>query len=287
MDHALSVIKSDRSRGALALALDSLDYLAEADSIEQIARRVEALALARKIFAPIGNLAREFQTRAIATKNFDRATAKGLADQIRSEIENRAAVRLKSFRARFDSIERLITLSRSSTIEPVLIEMKDRLKELIIAESRPLSEGLMLARALKENGARPKVILDSALGRYFDESTLLLLGADAIGADGSIVNKIGSYPAALCAHDKKGMTIVLADRLKLSESAPFDQGALDSERIELQEWRRHRLDDRADIFESVPSRLISSFLLEDEFIAPEKIGELFPSNGKDDGSQPD
>ncbi len=75
---------------------------------------------------------------------------------------------------------------------------------VFVMESRPLFEGRQTARSLKRMGHRPTLIADASVGCFIEEIDSAFVGADAILADGTLVNKIGSYPlATLCAAGKK------------------------------------------------------------------------------------
>ncbi|MCL4509456.1 MAG: hypothetical protein M1470_00045 [Bacteroidetes bacterium] len=78
-----------------------------------------------------------------------------------------------------------------------------------VMESRPLFEGRQTARALKKMGHRPILVSDAAIGFFINEIDSAFVGADAILADGTLVNKIGSYAlAAACAIAKKNFYAV-------------------------------------------------------------------------------
>ncbi len=92
----------------------------------------------------------------------------------------------------------VITLSYSSTVEQ-LIRAVGRRIQIIVAESRPGSEGAVLAERLRSTGYDVRLVPDMALGLYLVEGAIVLFGADAVGRDGCVVNKVGSRLLALAA----------------------------------------------------------------------------------------
>ncbi|MFI2783236.1 S-methyl-5-thioribose-1-phosphate isomerase [Streptomyces sp. ALB3] len=76
------------------------------------------------------------------------------------------------------------------------------LRQLWVDETRPLLQGARLtAYEAGRNGMPYSVLTDSAAGSLFaaGEVDAVLIGADRIAADGSVANKVGSYPLAVLA----------------------------------------------------------------------------------------
>ncbi|WP_077800585.1 S-methyl-5-thioribose-1-phosphate isomerase [Streptomyces sp. JHA26] len=77
-----------------------------------------------------------------------------------------------------------------------------RLRRLWVDETRPLLQGARLtAYEAARNGIPYTLLTDSAAGSLFaaGEVDAVLIGADRIAADGSVANKVGSYPLAVLA----------------------------------------------------------------------------------------
>ncbi|WP_406494650.1 S-methyl-5-thioribose-1-phosphate isomerase [Streptomyces sp. NBC_00846] len=77
-----------------------------------------------------------------------------------------------------------------------------RLRRLWVDETRPLLQGARLtAYEAARNGMPYTLLTDSAAGSLFaaGEVDAVLVGADRIAADGSVANKVGSYPLAVLA----------------------------------------------------------------------------------------
>ncbi|MFF2331118.1 MULTISPECIES: S-methyl-5-thioribose-1-phosphate isomerase [unclassified Streptomyces] len=77
-----------------------------------------------------------------------------------------------------------------------------RLRRLWVDETRPLLQGARLtAYEAARNGMPYSLLTDNAAGSLFaaGEVDAVLIGADRIAADGSVANKVGSYPLAVLA----------------------------------------------------------------------------------------
>lgn len=70
----------------------------------------------------------------------------------------------------------------------------------MVSESRPLNEGVILARQLAEWHIL-SVAYRCPAGPVAAQADLALLGADSLLPDGSLINKAGSYLLALAVHD--------------------------------------------------------------------------------------
>ncbi|MFF4633775.1 S-methyl-5-thioribose-1-phosphate isomerase [Streptomyces griseorubiginosus] len=77
-----------------------------------------------------------------------------------------------------------------------------RLRRLWVDETRPLLQGARLtAYEAARSGMAYTLLTDNAAGSLFaaGEVDAVLIGADRIAADGSVANKVGSYPLAVLA----------------------------------------------------------------------------------------
>ncbi|HVA61324.1 MAG TPA: S-methyl-5-thioribose-1-phosphate isomerase [Mycobacteriales bacterium] len=89
---------------------------------------------------------------------------------------------------------------------------RDGVEMLWIDETRPLLQGSRLtAYEAGRAGIPHSVLPDAAAGSLFSRGLvdLVLVGADRIAADGSIANKIGTYPLAVLAH-RHGVPFLVA-----------------------------------------------------------------------------
>ncbi|MET7637606.1 S-methyl-5-thioribose-1-phosphate isomerase [Streptomyces sp. NPDC005438] len=88
-----------------------------------------------------------------------------------------------------------------------------RLRRLWVDETRPLLQGARLTAYEAARWGMPyRVLTDNAAGSLFSQGEVdaVLIGADRIAADGSVANKVGSYPLAVLARYHQIPFVVVA-----------------------------------------------------------------------------
>jgi translation initiation factor 2B subunit (eIF-2B alpha/beta/delta family) len=109
----------------------------------------------------------------------------------------------------------VLTYSSSTAVRLALWQaMADGKRFTVVcSESRPMGEGVGLARSLTALGIPVYLTLDAALWEWVERVDLVLLGADAI-LPGGVVNKVGSGPLLQIARLVGVPRYVLADSSK-------------------------------------------------------------------------
>ncbi|KUN77297.1 initiation factor 2B subunit alpha [Streptomyces bungoensis] len=98
-----------------------------------------------------------------------------------------------------------------------------RLRRLWVDETRPLLQGARLtAYEAARHGMAYTLLTDNAAGSLFasGEVDAVLVGADRIAADGSVANKVGSYPLAVLARYHHVPFIVVAPVTTVDPGTP-------------------------------------------------------------------
>ncbi|MFJ3229393.1 S-methyl-5-thioribose-1-phosphate isomerase [Streptomyces sp. NPDC086787] len=98
-----------------------------------------------------------------------------------------------------------------------------RLRRLWVDETRPLLQGARLtAYEAARHGMAYTLLTDSAAGSLFaaGEVDAVLIGADRIAADGSVANKVGSYPLAVLARYHHVPFVVVAPMTTMDPRTP-------------------------------------------------------------------
>ncbi len=90
--------------------------------------------------------------------------------------------------------------------------------KVLATESRPRRQGLLTIRHLNDFGIPTSLIVDSAVRYHMKEVDKVVVGADAIAANGALVNKIGTSQLALAAHEARKSFMVAAETYKFSPS---------------------------------------------------------------------
>ena len=88
--------------------------------------------------------------------------------------------------------------------------------EVFVTETRPRFQGHITATELRKTGIPVTMILDDAVRYFMQEVDKVIVGADAITANGALVNKIGTSMVALAAHEAKVKVYAAAETYKFS-----------------------------------------------------------------------
>jgi translation initiation factor eIF-2B subunit delta len=147
----------------------------------------------------------------------------------------------------------IATCSYSSIIiEAFRIAKNEELRFKVLAASSisgSISHGLNLAEKLSQLGVKVQVYPDSMIGEMVKEASMVMLGADAILPDGSIINGEPSLRLALEAKQKAKPLYVVCDSMKISPvKIPIQEG-----------------------FDLVNKDLIKNLVMEDGKIKPSSI----------------
>lgn len=135
------------------------------------------------------------------------------------EWSNQARADIAQYGARLISEgSTVLTFTLSETISYVLHEAKNQGKTFVlrVSESRPNNDGLVTAQRAYETGISAQVSIDASIQEILRGVDLVLVGAEAIQADGSAICKIGTYPTACVASEHELPLYVIADTLKFN-----------------------------------------------------------------------
>ncbi len=146
--------------------------------------------------------------------------------------------------------------------------------QVIVSESRPNDDGLVTAKSLAECGVTVEVGIDAGVGELVPRADVMLVGAEAILADGSAVCKVGTYPAALIAKRCSIPIYVVVDSMKVDAASLMGQRlTLDpiSRQEALPEGFVPRVPVVGHLFDRTPAELISGIVTERGLIHPDQI----------------
>lgn len=115
----------------------------------------------------------------------------------------------------------LFTFTLSETVMRTLQQAHQEGKRLkvLVTESRPNCDGLTTAALLSRAGIPVAISLDACMGELVPQADMMLIGAEAVMADGSVIAKVGTYPAALLAKAHGVPVLVAADTMKFNASS--------------------------------------------------------------------
>ena len=230
--------------------------------------------------------------------------------QLRNFLRERFVQNISNLRG--NCVIKILTLSCSSTIRTALgamlekeMEMEHREPQvkrrplriiLKIMESRPLGEGVQMARGLIKLAERFRyahmlqieIASDASVAMLAKDIDIVLLGADRISDLGDVSNKIGSLPAVLCAKTMSNHAIVVAvselekiakpgDMVEFSEENDVAEltnvwgSDKEMETRALQGLWRDMVKIRNVYFERVPAQYIHCYVCEDGPLGVEDV----------------
>jgi len=88
--------------------------------------------------------------------------------------------------------------------------------KVVVSEARPELEGRLMAREFLKLNVPTTMIIDSAVSYFMKDVDRVLTGADAVTANGAVINKIGTSTIAAIAHYSRVNVFVAASIYKFS-----------------------------------------------------------------------
>jgi translation initiation factor 2B subunit (eIF-2B alpha/beta/delta family)/ADP-ribose pyrophosphatase YjhB (NUDIX family) len=271
----VATVADDRDHGSASLSVRALEVLRDdaALAVERDAGDWDALAdRARDLLAarPSMTVVRNRVNRVMhADDRTPTAVETAAHDGIERALSaddaaaDRAAERVEG--------ERLVTLSRSGTVERALSRADP--ERLLVAESRPGGEGVGVAERRAEAGDDVTLAPDAAIpwlladGRY----DAVLVGADTVLSDGRVINKAGTRALALAAAREDVPLYVVTARDKIAAGTDPHLEAADPETV---------YDGDADLtvaaplFDVTPAALVAGVVTEDGLLDTDEVPAL-------------
>jgi translation initiation factor 2B subunit (eIF-2B alpha/beta/delta family) len=169
----------------------------------------------------------------------------------------------------------IATLSASGTVVEALVEAQraGRAPRALVAEGRPHLEGRATATALAAAGIPVWLVADAALPLLLSQARMVWIGADAVTETG-VLNKIGSFAAALAAREHSVPVYALAPRRKFLSARNKALKILEMPPTELWESPSPGVEPRNVYFESVPLPLLRAVVVEDGVLPPGETAEV-------------
>lgn len=227
-------VLADETHGSSWLAVRALEALASAAraaSESPDGGWTDVAARARRLRAgrPAMTVLRNRVDRAMARADRDPASVAAAAEAVREEAAgaDEEAAELSAERI---AGRRVLTVSRSETVLTAL--RRGAPEAVLVTASEPGGEGRGVATALAgESAVDAEVTLlpDAGVAQGFADGAAdsVLLGADRVLPDGSVVNKVGSRAAALAA-SREGqpvLAVTSVDKIDASRARTEDPSA--------------------------------------------------------------
>lgn len=218
-------LRLDRTGGAAEIAIRAahgFEGLARQPGFSEAVRTEVARALARAqpAMAPLVHLANRVLSAPLGE-------AAAVCHSFGESLQRATEVIGSLVAGRIEDGMPVMTHSYSSTVLEALLATKraGRRFQVICTEARPMREGVTLARKLAAEGIPVKLIVDAAACSFVPQVRLVLVGADAISAQG-LLNKTGTAALALAA---KGLGIDIYSLTSTAKLVPAGYQAPDQE----------------------------------------------------------
>jgi translation initiation factor 2B subunit (eIF-2B alpha/beta/delta family) len=169
----------------------------------------------------------------------------------------------------------IATLSSSAAVREAILEAHRAGREprVLLAEGRPLYEGRASAAALAAAGVPVWLVVDAALPLLLSQARMVWLGADAV-TDMGVMNKLGSFAAALAAREHSVPVYALAERRKFLPAATAALKILEMPPAEVWDKPAAGVQPRNVYFERVPLPLLRGVVVEDLVLPPGEAATL-------------
>jgi len=170
----------------------------------------------------------------------------------------------------------LMTHSLSGTVLDVLSACAPQLDGVIVLEGRPRYEGRDTATALHKASIAVTLITDAQAAIFLPQCHAVVVGADSILADGSILNKAGTALIAWAARGESKPCYVLGETLKIAPSGWTGELALleEKEPAEVLEIPIDGVAVRNFYFDHTPASLITSIISEQGMLSMSDIRRI-------------
>ena len=293
----MSALDDDRGSGSAGIAATLLSelraWVAVDTSVDSAGLRNALLAWLRRAQDAQPSMALVHQLAARALDVVETAVARGdtpaeirrhLEQSCDSEGQDLAAALRATARTAVELLGEsgawIATLSNSATVRDAVIEAgrAGRAPRVLLAEGRPGLEGRRMAVELARHGIPVWLVVDAALPLLISQARMVWIGADAI-TDRGVVNKVGSFAAALAAREHSVPVYALASRRKFLPATTVALRIAEMPPGEVWDAAPEGVKPRNVYFELVPLPLLRGVVVEDAVLPPGEAMQLARERG--------
>jgi ribose 1,5-bisphosphate isomerase len=228
VEETAEAIASMETRGAATIA----DAAAGALATQARETDADSPAAFRERMRDAARVLHDTRPTAVSLPNALRYVLTGMEGATVEALRESTVARAERFRADLDEAQEtlgrvgagrlrdgdvVMTHCHSTDALSVLRAAVDRGKDLeaVVKETRPRNQGHITAEELRDLDVPVTLVVDNAAHRWLDDCDHVLVGADSIAADGSVINKVGTSGLAVSARDRGVPIMVAAQTIKL------------------------------------------------------------------------
>lgn len=222
---------------------------------EKIEHAAEVLVNTRPTAVSLPNAVRAVMRYRGGTVDEAKISIKKLADEFIASSEN-AIKRIGEIGARrVRDGDTIMTHCNSAAAISIMAEAHAQGKDInvIATESRPRLQGHITIKQLDKLGIKSTLIVDSAVRYLMKDTDIVIMGADAVTVNGSLINKIGTSQVALAAHEARTNVIIAAETYKFSPRSILGELVEIEERDSSEVISREKLDEFSNVIVRNPS----------------------------------
>jgi len=243
----VNFVKNDRTHGSTELALIAIDgirKLVEQNEYEnpgELEKCLHSLIVdlqrCRPSMAALNNLLEKILDTLLTSgaTNIDmfRSTLLNSCNVVALSVRKAQSTAVQKMSSMVVANDVIMTHSLSSTVKNLCAHLSEYQPtvRLIITESRPGGEGRLLATFLSELGLNTTYITEAQIDLLMPEVSKVVVGADAVLADGSIINKCGTNIMALSARYHSVPFYVCAESFKQKFDNEYELEQMGSEEL--------------------------------------------------------
>lgn len=174
--------------------------------------------------------------------------------------------------------DNIFTHCHSWLVEQILIQAKKNkiIFKVFNTETRPLFQGRITSKKMIQAKIPITMVADSSAGFLIShysgkklEMDKIILGADAILSDGSVINKIGSFGIGVIAHEEKVPLYIAAPLLKFHNKSWIKIEKRSSKEIWSQAPKKLKVINFA--FDKIPAEYITGIICETGIIKAKDV----------------
>ncbi|KAI1107027.1 nagb/rpia/CoA transferase-like protein [Jackrogersella minutella] len=160
-------------------------------------------------------------------------------------------------------------------------DARRRFKVIHVVNEARRTESLRVVDALRERGVEVATIPESAAAYSMSKVNMVLVGAEAVTANGGIISRMGTYQLALIAKARRKDFFVAAEQHKFGKTFPLDQFDLGFDQHMLNFYpnkgpggEKPTTQPIADPVDYTPPEFISSFLSDNGVLTPTDVAKM-------------